>query len=122
MGHIQQKGSSRVSDALVILLVGVTIAAVITPYGPFSTLKTVKLMSDPALATIDEWQRTGFSKRPVSPRSDCRFVRTRGVFRHSAAGPTAADAVPGYRIRSRAQTWAWPVRAGGAAYPRPTII
>ena len=49
---------------LVILLIGVTIAAMITPYGPLSTLKTVKLMSDPALATIDEWHAPDFQNDP----------------------------------------------------------
>jgi hypothetical protein len=49
---------------LVALLIGVTLAAVITPYGPFSTLKTVKLMSDPALATINEWQAPDFQHDP----------------------------------------------------------
>lgn len=49
---------------LLILLVGVTIAAMITPYGPFSTLKTAKLMSDPALATIDEWRVPDFQNDP----------------------------------------------------------
>jgi hypothetical protein len=49
---------------LVALGVGVTIAAVITPYGPFAALKTVKLMSDPVLATIDEWRAPDFQKDP----------------------------------------------------------
>ena len=49
---------------LVILVVGVSIAALITPYGPLSTLKTVKLMSDPALATIDEWHGPDFKNDP----------------------------------------------------------
>ena len=49
---------------LMILLIGVTIAAVITPYGPFPTLKTMKLLSDPALATIDEWRAPDFQHDP----------------------------------------------------------
>ena len=49
---------------LVILVVGVTVAALITPYGPLSTLKTVKLMSDPALAAIDEWHGPDFKNDP----------------------------------------------------------
>jgi hypothetical protein len=49
---------------LVILVVGVSIAALITPYGPLSTLKTVKLMSDPALASIDEWHAPDFENDP----------------------------------------------------------
>jgi hypothetical protein len=49
---------------LIVLLGGVTIAAIITPYGPFATLKTVKLMSDPALAIIDEWRAPDFQHDP----------------------------------------------------------
>ena len=49
---------------LIVLLVVVTIAALVTPYGPFSALKTVKLMSDPALATIDEWRAPDFQRDP----------------------------------------------------------
>lgn len=49
---------------LLVLLVGVTVAAVVTPYGPFSALKTVQLMSDPALATINEWRAPDFQKDP----------------------------------------------------------
>jgi hypothetical protein len=49
---------------LLVLLCGVTIAAMVTPYGPFATLKTVKLMSDPALATIDEWRAPDFQHDP----------------------------------------------------------
>lgn len=49
---------------LLVLLVGVTIAALVTPYGPFSALKTVQLMSDPALANINEWHAPDFQNDP----------------------------------------------------------
>jgi hypothetical protein len=49
---------------LLALLIGVTIAAVVTPYGPYSALKTVKLMRDPALAYIDEWHVPDFQNDP----------------------------------------------------------
>ena len=49
----------------VILIACVTIAAVVTPYGPFPILKTVKLMSDPVLATIDEWRAPDFQRDPL---------------------------------------------------------
>ena len=49
---------------LLVLLCGVTIAAMVTPYGPFATLKTVKLMSDPVLTTIDEWRAPDFQHDP----------------------------------------------------------
>jgi hypothetical protein len=49
---------------LIVLLIGVTISAFITPYGPFPTLKTVKLMSDPVLTTIDEWRAPDFQHDP----------------------------------------------------------
>jgi hypothetical protein len=54
----------RVLRRLLFLLFGVTIAAVITPYGPISTLKTVKLMSDSALTTINEWRAPDFHDDP----------------------------------------------------------
>ena len=47
---------------LLVLFVGVTIAAVITPNGPFSALKSVQLMRDPALGNIDEWHPPDFQK------------------------------------------------------------
>jgi hypothetical protein len=50
---------------LVILLLGVTAAALITPYGPFSALRTIKLMSIPALAQIDEWGAPDFQHDPI---------------------------------------------------------
>src|SRR5262245_12931319 len=50
---------------LTILLVGVTAAALITPYGALSALKTIKLMSVPALAQIDEWGAPDFQHDPI---------------------------------------------------------
>ena len=104
---------------LLVLLIGVSVAAMITPYGPISTLKTFNLMSDPALATIDEWRAPDFQNDPFHLVAIVAF-RTRCVFRHSAARSTAAYTIAGDHIRSRAQTWAWPVCAGSAANPRPT--
>jgi hypothetical protein len=49
---------------LLVLLVGVTVAALLTPYGPFSALKTAQLMSDPALESIAEWHAPEFQKDP----------------------------------------------------------
>ena len=45
---------------LLVLFAGVTIAAVITPNGPFSALRTVQLMNIPALGNIDEWHAPDF--------------------------------------------------------------
>ena len=45
---------------LLVLFAGVTIAAMITPNGPFSALRTVQLMSIPALGNIDEWHAPDF--------------------------------------------------------------
>jgi hypothetical protein len=45
---------------LLALFAGVTIAAVATPNGPLSTLRTVQLMSIPALGNIDEWHSPDF--------------------------------------------------------------
>jgi hypothetical protein len=49
---------------LLVLIGGVTIAAMVTPYGPLATFKTVKLMSDPALNNIDEWRTPDFQHDP----------------------------------------------------------
>ena len=45
---------------LLVLFAGVTIAAVITPNGPFSALRTVQLMNIPALGNINEWHAPDF--------------------------------------------------------------
>ena len=45
---------------LLALVAGVTIAAVVTPNGPFSALRTVQLMNIPALGNIDEWHGPDF--------------------------------------------------------------
>jgi hypothetical protein len=45
---------------LLALFAGVTIAALATPNGPFSALRTVQLMGTPALANIDEWHAPDF--------------------------------------------------------------
>jgi hypothetical protein len=45
---------------LLALFAGVTIAAFATPNGPLSTLRTVQLMSIPALGNIDEWHAPDF--------------------------------------------------------------
>jgi hypothetical protein len=45
---------------LLALVVGVTIAAVVTPSGPLSALRTVQSMSIPALGNIDEWHAPDF--------------------------------------------------------------
>ncbi len=51
---------------LVALLLSVTIAAVfVTPYGPISTLKTVTLLRDPAVAYINEWHAPEFQNDPI---------------------------------------------------------
>ena len=62
--HLYKKTDLQTIRRLVVLVVGVTIAAMVTPYGPFATLKTVKLMSDPALAIIDEWRAPDFQHDP----------------------------------------------------------
>jgi hypothetical protein len=49
---------------LLVLLVGVTVAAVFTPYGPLSALKTAQLMSDPVLTNINEWHVPDFQRDP----------------------------------------------------------
>ena len=59
-----KKNSKRLRH-LLVLLVGVTIATAVTPYGPSSALKIVKLMRDPALAYIDEWHVPDFQKDPI---------------------------------------------------------
>ena len=43
-----------------ILLVGVTVAALVTPYGPYSLLKTVQVTSNAALASFNEWHTPDF--------------------------------------------------------------
>jgi hypothetical protein len=50
---------------LFILLTGVTIAALITPYGPDSTLRTFRLMRISALSQIVEWSPPNFKQDPV---------------------------------------------------------
>jgi len=50
---------------LVGLLLGITAAALITPYGPLSALRTLQLMSIPALAQIDEWHAPDFQNDPI---------------------------------------------------------
>ena len=50
---------------LVFVLVGVTVAALITPYGPNSALRTVRLMSIPAVTQIDEWHPPDFRRDPL---------------------------------------------------------
>jgi hypothetical protein len=45
---------------LLTLIVAVTVAALITPYGIFSALRTVKLMSISALNYVNEWQVPNF--------------------------------------------------------------
>jgi hypothetical protein len=45
---------------LVFLLAGITLAAIITPYGPDSTLRTVRLMRISALSQIVEWSPPNF--------------------------------------------------------------
>jgi hypothetical protein len=50
---------------LIILLVAVTAAALISPYGPLSALRTIRLMSIPALAQINEWAPPDFLHDPI---------------------------------------------------------
>ena len=51
---------------LAILFVSVVAAGVfITPYGPFATIKTVKLLSNPAVDYIIEWHTPDFQKDPI---------------------------------------------------------
>jgi hypothetical protein len=50
---------------LVGLLAGITVAALVTPYGPLSALRTLHLMSIPALAQIDEWHAPDFQNDPI---------------------------------------------------------
>jgi hypothetical protein len=45
--------------------VGITAAALITPYGPLSALRTPQLMRIPALAQIDEWHAPDFQQDPI---------------------------------------------------------
>lgn len=45
---------------LLLLLAGVTIAAVTTPYGPLSALRALQLMNIPALENINEWHAPNF--------------------------------------------------------------
>ena len=45
---------------LLVLLAGVTIAAVTTPNGPLSALRAVQLMNIPALTNINEWDAPDF--------------------------------------------------------------
>jgi hypothetical protein len=45
---------------LLALFAGVTIAAIATPNGPLSALRTVQLMNTPALGNIDEWHAPDF--------------------------------------------------------------
>ena len=63
--EVYKKNDIHTARRLLFLLIGVTVAAVITPYGPFSALKTAKLMSDPALAHINEWRAPDFIKDPL---------------------------------------------------------
>jgi hypothetical protein len=50
---------------LFILLAGVTAAALITPYGPDSTLRTFRLMRISALSQIVEWSPPDFKQDPI---------------------------------------------------------
>jgi hypothetical protein len=50
---------------MVSLLAATTAAALVTPYGPLSALRTFKLMSTPALAQIDEWHAPNFQDDPI---------------------------------------------------------
>jgi hypothetical protein len=54
------EGDWRKLRRLLALFAAVTIAAVATPNGPFSTLRTMQLMSIPALGNIDEWHAPDF--------------------------------------------------------------
>ena len=62
--NLYKKNDLQRLTRAVILIACVTIAAVVTPYGPFPILKTVKLMSDPVLTTIDEWRAPDFQHDP----------------------------------------------------------
>lgn len=62
---LYNKGNLHGLRQPLVLLVGVTIAAVVTPYGPLSALKTAQLLSDPALASIDEWRSPNFQNDPL---------------------------------------------------------
>jgi len=48
----------------VVLLAGVSVAALVTPYGPFPALKTFQLMSTSALSAINEWRAPDFQRDP----------------------------------------------------------
>ena len=54
------KRDSKKLRRLLILFAGVTIAAVATPNGPFSALRSLQLMSRPALGNINEWHAPDF--------------------------------------------------------------
>jgi hypothetical protein len=54
------KSDLRKSRRLLALFAGVTIAAFATPNGPLSILRTVQLMTIPALGNIDEWHAPDF--------------------------------------------------------------
>jgi len=50
---------------LFLLMAGVTVSALVTPYGPESALRTLRLMSLPVLSQIDEWQPPNFKQDPI---------------------------------------------------------
>jgi hypothetical protein len=54
-----EKGWQR-TRRLITLIVGVTVAALITPYGIFSALRTATLLNIPALSDINEWHAPDF--------------------------------------------------------------
>jgi hypothetical protein len=62
--HLYNKKDMQGLKRLGALGIGVTISAVITPYGPLAALKTVQLMSNPALGAIDEWHAPDFQHDP----------------------------------------------------------
>jgi hypothetical protein len=57
---LYEAGDLRKLRRLLALFAGVTIAAVATPNGPLSALRTVQLMTAPALGNIDEWYAPDF--------------------------------------------------------------
>lgn len=72
---------------VLVLLVGVTLAAIATPYGPFSALKTVQLMSDPALSNIDEWRAPDFQSDPFHLASIVGVIALLAYFGIRLRGP-----------------------------------
>ena len=98
---LYNKKDQQTLRRLLVLLVGVTFAAVVTPYGPYSALKTVQLMGNPALANINEWSAPDFKNDRFHLASIVSLFALIAYFGIRLRGFTASDPASGHRIRSR---------------------